>query len=99
MWTEFYDTYLLAIVPIITAIVQVAKTAGLPDRFAPLTALVLGAAMGAILGWQTADAIRGLLAGLALGATAMGLYDGVKMTWNAKEREQAKQNTNKGDLI
>jgi hypothetical protein len=91
MWTEFYDSYMLAVVPVITAIVQVAKIAGLPDRLAPLTALVLGAALGLLLGWQTADAIRGLLAGLALGATSMGLYDGLKTTWFAKDNALQKQ--------
>lgn len=83
-WIAFYNTYLLALVPVLTGIVQVFKTAGLPSRYAPLVALVLGGVIGGAFGYQANDLIRGILAGLALGAVSMGLYDGFQKAINPK---------------
>ncbi|MBV9278615.1 MAG: hypothetical protein JOZ41_00895 [Chloroflexi bacterium] len=73
------DTQILGIVavPAILGLVQVLKDAGLPDRFAPLTAVLLGIAAGA--GQASAahtDILSGAIAGLALGLSACGLYSG-----------------------
>lgn len=66
----------MAIIPFIIAIVQGAKTVGLPGRFAPVLSLALGVGIVALvsqLGWQ-AVIIQGLIAGLA----ASGLWSGGK---------------------
>lgn len=66
-------------VPVIVAIVELAKQQGLPARWAMPLAVGLGLAMAALVFYFGASPlyqhlVRGLLAGLA----AAGLYSGVK---------------------
>jgi hypothetical protein len=61
--------------PLIVGLVEVAKRAGLPSRFAPLLALALGmGVIGAVA--VRPEASRVLLWGIALGLSACGLYSG-----------------------
>lgn len=73
----------ILIVPLIVGVVQVAKQTGLPDRWAPLLALVLGIAIG--VAWTAAsvtalplDWLVGLLRGATWGLAASGLYSGAR---------------------
>ena len=66
--------YIVA-VPIIIGIIEVLKRAGLPDKYAPITALVLGVAWSfAIGGTSVTSVFDGIVAGLS----ASGLYSGYK---------------------
>ncbi|RLE41018.1 hypothetical protein DRJ16_06760 [Candidatus Woesearchaeota archaeon] len=68
---------------VIPFIVQLIKKAGLPKRFAPLVALLIGAACGAgsqMLGLVDMSMIQAVLAGIAVGGTSTGLYDLSKIT-------------------
>jgi hypothetical protein len=71
----------IAAVPAILGIVQVLKDAGLPQRLCPLAALLLGAGVGAgqAISAHT-DLTHGLVAGVALGLSACGLYSGASNT-------------------
>jgi hypothetical protein len=61
--------------PLIVGLVEVAKRAGLPPRFAPLLALALGmGVVGAVA--VRPEASRVLVWGIALGLSACGLYSG-----------------------
>jgi hypothetical protein len=72
MATEVWGVLLA---PVIVGLVEVAKRAGLPSRFAPLLALALGVGVvGAVA--ARPDAARVLLWGAALGLSACGLYSG-----------------------
>lgn len=78
-----------AAVPLIVALVEAAKQAGLPARWAALLAVVLGLLLS--LGFQAAGGTsdsRGwadaTLAGLALGLSAAGLYSGARATQGAQ---------------
>lgn len=68
--------YNVALVPITTALVQVVKKIGLPDKFAPILSVVFGLGLsylingGAIFTW--------VLGGVLVGLSASGLYDHVK---------------------
>lgn len=69
----------VALVPVILGLVQVAREAGLPSRFAPLLSLAIGLGGGfaaeaptAPYNWQQAAVV-----GVALGLSASGLYSGV----------------------
>lgn len=70
-------TDLVYVSPIITAVVEVAKRAGLPAKLCPLLAALLGIAYAIAIGFTTADplwldlVINGLIAGLS----AVGLYE------------------------
>lgn len=72
-----FSPLIIAIVPVIIGLVSVAKGAGLPDRFAPILAIVFGIGLVALTGPVLAAIIaQGIIAGLA----AAGLYSGVKAT-------------------
>jgi len=62
-----------AIIALITALVQIAKNLGLPNKYAPFSAI----ALGVLISWAVGDAFTGslLISGVALGLTSMGLYD------------------------
>jgi hypothetical protein len=67
-------------VPLIVALVELAKRLGCPDRYAPLVALVLGllTAWGAVaaIPFPPQHAFITVLVGLGLGLGAAGLYSG-----------------------
>lgn len=57
-------------------IVSALKQAGLPKRYAPLTAVALGAIAGSIGGNITgADWYTGVILGILAGGAAVGLYE------------------------
>ena len=66
----------VALIPIITALVQIAKQTGMPRRYSPLLALALGVAAG-IVYVSPGDIPTGVLVGLVKGMSAVGLYEGV----------------------
>ena len=69
-----------AVIAIIVALVQVAKTAGLPSRFAPLLSLGVGilyGIAGSYLG-EGLPLVEGIMAGVVMGLSASGLYSGGK---------------------
>jgi hypothetical protein len=74
----------IVIVPLIVGLVQVARQAGLPVRWAALLALVIGLAVGAT--WTVAisptptlmDWLVGVLRGITWGLAASGLYSGAR---------------------
>lgn len=57
-------------------LVSALKQAGLPKRFAPITAVALGAIAGSIGGTITGvDWFTGLVLGILAGGAAVGLYE------------------------
>lgn len=86
-------THILAVVQVVTlggvgvavivvAAVKVARLSGLPARWAPITATLLGIGIGAA-SWLSGvtDAATGLVAGFLAGAAAIGLNSGTKNTF------------------
>lgn len=65
----------------IIAVVTLAKESGFPTKYCPVLALVLGVAAGVFF-VQPHDLQQGVVEGLALGLSAIGVYSGVK---NVKE--------------
>lgn len=65
----------LVLVPILIGILQVVKNAKLfDDKFIPVVSLVLGLLLGIVFsGFDIKD---GIIAGLFLGLSAVGLYSG-----------------------
>ncbi|MFC4075212.1 hypothetical protein [Salinithrix halophila] len=69
----FDDAVLIAV---ITGLVELIKRSGLPKRFVPLLALALGIAAGVF--YVSHDLAQGILSGIVLGLSAVGLYSGPK---------------------
>lgn len=73
------QAYDVALIPLITGLIQVAKLLGLPSKYSPLIGLVLGVLSG-IFYVHPQDIAGGVLVGLMLGLGASGLYSGTKNT-------------------
>lgn len=69
------NTIVYPLIPILVAMVQVFKEAGLPPRYCPLFSVLLGVGLSFVI---QIPVIEGLLAGV----TAVGLYSGVRATAN-----------------
>lgn len=71
------EVYGVFIVPLILGLVEIAKKAGLPSKWSPVFAVVLGLVAGLTLLFP-GDPGQGVVIGLALGLSATGLYSGAK---------------------
>lgn len=65
-----------AVIPVITGVVQILKTAFLPGRFAGLVAVILGVLFS--VGVNRAVTVETVIMGVIFGLSSAGLYDGVK---------------------
>lgn len=68
------------VVPIIMAIVELAKGLGLPKKFSALVSVVIGIAAG-VFYLSPQDIKMGIFQGIIYGLTAAGLYSGAKNTY------------------
>jgi L-cystine uptake protein TcyP (sodium:dicarboxylate symporter family) len=74
-----FQIYGLALVPLLIAVVAVFTKLGLPKKFAPVVSNVLGIVVG-IVYLAPGDIKQGIIIGLALGLSSVGLYSGTKNT-------------------
>jgi len=65
------------LIGLIISLVELAVRVGLPKRFAPVLAIVLGVA-GGIVYIFPGDAKMGLLVGLMMGLASVGMYSSTK---------------------
>lgn len=72
----------VALVVVVAALVQAAKATGLPARWAPAVATIIGLAVGAAA-WLTGttDVATGLVSGFLAAMAAVGIYSGTKNTF------------------
>ncbi|GIQ70894.1 hypothetical protein DUZ99_08730 [Xylanibacillus composti] len=71
------EIYNIALVPVILGLVSAATAVGFPKSWAPIAALVLGVAAG--ISYVAPDNLgQGVLVGITLGLSAVGLYSGAK---------------------
>ncbi len=77
-------TFVATVAAVLIALIQVAKTAGLNERWAPLVAVALGVGAAFAASSQGAlaspDVFTTGLTGLIVGLTAAGTYSGVRAT-------------------
>jgi hypothetical protein len=85
-----YDYKGIAIIPIITILVDVIKKAGLPKKFAPLISLILGVIFGLVFE-NNGDIRNAIITGLIMGMSASGLYSGGKEASKAARQKQRKK--------
>ncbi|MBK5242613.1 hypothetical protein [Clostridium sp.] len=72
-----YDYKGIALIPLITMLIEVIKKAGLPNRFAPLASIIIGVGFGLIFE-NSGDIKNAIITGLIMGMSASGLYSGGK---------------------
>lgn len=71
------EVYGVAIIPVIVGLIEVAKIGGLPKRYAPILAVVLGLLAGIV--YLEPESIKGgILQGVAVGLASVGLYSGTR---------------------
>ncbi|NLU50768.1 MAG: hypothetical protein GXX09_10270 [Syntrophomonadaceae bacterium] len=70
---SFYD---VVAIPVINALVGIAKLAGLKKRYCPILAVILGIAMGLGVRGPNEDLFMAGLKGVIIGLSAVGLYSG-----------------------
>lgn len=87
MGFEIYD---VAIIPIITGLIEIAKKMGLPKKFSPLIALALGIIAGVVY-IEPQDVAGGIIIGIAVGLSASGLYEYSKDTIEGAKKSKSKQ--------
>lgn len=78
------QAYDIVLVPIIIGLVRAAKLMGLPSRWQPALALLLGV-IGSWIYVAPDDFKQALLTGVVMGLSAMGLWSGVKNVLERKE--------------
>ena len=74
-----FQAYDIALIPLIVGVVAIFTGLGLPKKFAPLVAVVLGVIVG-IVYLAPGELAKGILVGVALGLSSVGLYSGTKNT-------------------
>ncbi|NLW43792.1 MAG: hypothetical protein GXY92_01250 [Syntrophomonadaceae bacterium] len=73
-----HDYMLTMAIPIINGLAEVAKRAGLPNRYVPLLAVILGLIAGIGLRNPQDSITVAILEGLVIGLSAVGLYSGTR---------------------
>lgn len=68
--------YDVALIPATMGLVDVAKKAGLPSKYAPILSLGIGVALGIATSLDNLQ--KGIITGIAIGLSASGLYSGTK---------------------
>lgn len=68
--------YDVALIPATMGLVDVAKRAGLPSKYAPILSLGIGVALGIATSLDNLQ--KGIITGIAIGLSASGLYSGTK---------------------
>ena len=92
----FVDEAIL--IAVIVGLSQLAKELGVKDKFIPILAILLGIA-GGTLYLYTGDIKSGVMSGIIMGLSSVGLYSGSKnifeLTFNQNnKKEQPKTNHN-----
>ena len=68
--------YDVALIPATMGLVDVAKRAGLPSKYAPVVSIAIGIILG--IATNIGNAQKGIITGIAIGLSASGLYSGTK---------------------
>lgn len=71
------EVYGIMLIPIVLGGVEILKNIGLPQRFCPLVALAFGTVVGGVY-LSEGDIKKGVLKGVYIGLSAVGMYSGTK---------------------
>lgn len=89
----FVDEVIL--IAVIVGLSQLAKELGVKDKFIPILAILLGI-IGGTLYLYTGDIKSGVMSGIIMGLSSVGLYSGgkniIELTFNTKNDENNSNN-------
>ena len=86
MDVNIYLLYGVPVVGLVMALVRLAREVGLPTKYAPALALVLGVIGGIAIAYQQGtDFVQGAMIGLVIGAAASGFYDNAKFVGESSD--------------
>jgi len=71
----FITPLTLALIPVVTGLVEIVKGVGVPSQFAPIAAIIMGIGLSALVVTGLPAIIIG---GIVVGLSSSGLYSGVK---------------------
>lgn len=71
-----YELYNVAIIPLIIGVVEMFKKAGLPAKYSPFIAVIIGILLGVF--FLASNTKEGIIIGLMVGLSASGLYSSTK---------------------
>lgn len=71
-----YELYNVAIIPLIIGVVEMFKKAGLPAKYSPFIAVIIGILLGVF--FLASNTKEGIIIGLMIGLSASGLYSSTK---------------------
>ena len=74
------DAVSLTLVPILVALVEVVKRVGVPSKFCPLVAMILGVGINIGFKMVGVDVLEQVLFGIVAGLASNGLFDFGKVT-------------------
>lgn len=76
---ESMELYGVLVVPLIMGFLEVLKRLGLNCKYIPICSIILGLAIGIIF-LSNGDIKQGVILGLGIGLSSVGLYSGTKNT-------------------
>jgi hypothetical protein len=88
---EELTIYGLALVPLIMSMIELVKVVGVPKRYSPLVALILGI-LFSFYYLAPGDPPKAVFLGIVIGLSSVGLYSGTKNTM-----QQVLNNENEND--
>ncbi|MGE5417079.1 MAG: hypothetical protein ACM3UZ_10000 [Acidobacteriota bacterium] len=77
-----HEYFAVVIIPVINGLAEVMKRAGLPNKFVPLLAVVMGLAAGIFLRDMGEPIAPAIIEGLVMGLSAVGMYSGTRNVLN-----------------
>lgn len=76
----------IAIIPLLIGILEVVKKLGINKKYVPVISLILGIGIGIAL-FAAGDMKTGIIQGVYIGLSAVGLYSGTKNTVEGIDRD------------
>ena len=81
-----FEIYGIGAVALTIALVQFAKMLGLPAKFAPILAIVVGVVEG-FIAFGLDDPVKSIVLGLVAGLSAIGIWSGTKNVVEGMKKE------------
>lgn len=73
----------IAIIPLLIGLLEVIKKLGINEKYMPIFSVVLGLVIGLV--FLSSDIKEGIIIGIYIGLSAVGLYSGTKNTMEIKK--------------
>lgn len=73
----------IAIIPLLIGLLEVIKKIGVKEKYIPIFAIVFGLIIGIV--FLSSDIKEGIIIGIYIGLSAVGLYSGTKNTMEIKK--------------